>query len=170
MRTLNRLKKWAMLPLIAWVSMPAFSASCQALTGFWVGQYSDQEGLFDPTPRSITLYLKSEGPRIFGYVYSIQQPYLNAIGKMPMFIFANCLNGKIQNLYFLPSGRECTTPLAQAGDLNGELLSLSFGLENPMMNTVLAGTFKSIPAPEKPNADWIKTAKSLSLKKINSCH
>lgn len=150
-------------------------SSCSKLAGYWLGTYEDIQDLFIHKPFPLMFYLtnKPDSKVIYGYTLKENDQLGPGFGKQhyPTLIWANCTDGTLSNLYFLPSGSHCADPLPKQ-DLSFKqqhlLLYIPWG--NAMINTVLFANLVHPTNPPDINPKLLKEAEHAAENKIPTCH
>ena len=163
-----------LLILLGLMSLNAVAAPdyCTELTGAWSGTYHDTEGLFLNQDFPINLVILYQAGHFYGYSLPAADQAGAGLGaSTPAYIWGDCQNNTVSQVYLLPPSKNCTSVETQSSTLiSTRAFNFNAHFENAMANTTFNITLKRVNMQSKLNTGLIQYAKSLSQENISTCH
>lgn len=168
------LKKLSFVLLSGCISTSLFAAGdlCKSLSGTWIGNGTNQSGLF-PSPFPFALQLKYKRGMLYGYTQAVKGNKVS-FGKTTAdyLFFANCSNNMVSKIYFVKQNKSvCGDPESKTYMLTSKTSLTNFPIfyENAMTNAELHVNLTQQHPGAKMDKTLLKQVMQAASSSIKSC-
>ncbi len=156
-------------------SLFAGNTLCTNLTGTWNGTYNDPTHLFNSGNFPISLQLKYEKNRVYGYTLPVNDSNAGNFGinKGAYFFIATCKNNTLSQVYFIKNQNpSCGDPAQQILPLTNKttLTKLILPYENAMTGANLSADLIKQTSNTPIDKDTLSQVKATAHGTITTCH